>query len=238
MTAKTIRYLRVSFKDSLAAYEIPALRGGVIAKVGPEHDRFHNHQTDGRALYRYPLVQYKRLYGKAAMLCLGPAVDDIHQFFTQPDVRIPISGRQLDMEVDRLELHSHRLNVWDRPQAYRIHNWIGLNAEAYKTYTETRSAVARLEMLTRKLKGNILAMAKGLDWYIEDPIELDWHDMPEVRTVKLKGVPVLAFTGHFETNVSLPPFAGLGKSSSLGFGTVSKAKIKSSHFKSKQAKQA
>jgi hypothetical protein len=62
---KTIRLLRVEFDAPLKPYEVPAFRGAVVAKVGREHDLFHNHLDDTRYAYRYPLVQYKSLYERA-----------------------------------------------------------------------------------------------------------------------------------------------------------------------------
>ena len=78
-------------------------------------------------------------------------------------------------------------------------------------------------MLRRTLVGNILSMAKGLDYVVTSQIRLDIGRMRHrMRTVK--GVNMLGIECDFMVNFAIPDYLGLGKSVSRGFGAVVKVK--------------
>src|SRR5512133_775738 len=91
---RKIRLLQVLFEDEIHASEIPALRGAIIEKAGRKNIIFHNHLDDSKFLYRYPLIQYKCLNKRAALICIDYAVDEIHNFFGNTDWSIRLSGRE------------------------------------------------------------------------------------------------------------------------------------------------
>ena len=87
---KKLRVMTVAFDTTIEPYEIPAFRGAIAAKVGLEHEWFHNHNNEGlkqvpnhldayvesQQQYhnRYPLIQYKisaNRHQKRPMLIYG-----------------------------------------------------------------------------------------------------------------------------------------------------------------------
>jgi hypothetical protein len=72
--------------------------------------------------------------------------------------------------------------------------------------------------LKRILIGNILTFAKGVDWWIEDEIIV----VPQLKAIDIqfKNQKMLGFVGEFYSNVCLPDYIGLGKSTARGFGMV------------------
>lgn len=76
-TLKKIRYLTVRFDVEIQPYEIPAFRGAIIEKTGAEYVNFHHHLADGQFLYRYPVIQYKRIGRNPAIICIDEGTDDI-----------------------------------------------------------------------------------------------------------------------------------------------------------------
>ncbi len=102
---KKIRILTVIFDSAIRPYEIPALRGAVVEKVGKENTIFHNHLNNQNYLYRYPLIQYKQISGKPSLVCIEYGVDEIHKFFEKPDWSVKIGERWLDMKVYKLLLN-------------------------------------------------------------------------------------------------------------------------------------
>lgn len=219
---KKIRTLRILFDDTLQSFELPAFRGAIIDKTGRSHQLFHNHEGEGFR-YAYPLIQYKKLRGKAAMVCIGEGVDQIHHFFNRPDWSLQISGRTLPMHIHKLEMGDFTLQVWNQTFEYHIQNWIALNPEGYKTYQQLVGEQEKKDFLAKKLVGNVLSFAKGLDWHIDKEIQLELSSPIVSKTLKIKDVRMLGFTLNFKTNVSLPHGIGLGKSVSLGYGVVGKA---------------
>lgn len=217
---KKIRIVHIGFTDEISGFEIPAFRGGIIAKAGANSILFHNHTQEDKFRYRYPLIQYKVINRKPAIICIEEGVDEIHKFFENKTWDIEISGRHLEMKVDRLNLNSFVMQVWDKMFHYGISNWIALNQENYLRYNEMEHLSDKITFLENTLKANIISMAKGIGWTIDKNIELKILNLIDTRTVSLKGKKLLGFNLSFATNVFLPNYIGLGKSVSVGYGTV------------------
>jgi len=219
---KKIRVLTVVFDTEIAGFEIPAFRGAVIDKVGKDNVLFHNHLNNNHFLYKYPLIQYKMLNRKPAIMCIDFGVDEIHKFFEKRDWSLKISDRWLEMKIDKLQMNQFVMQVWDKTFNYSIHNWVALNQENFNSYHALQSMVQKIEMLERTLKGNILSFAKGIDWTVDKEIQLSIRDIRRNRTARVKGKLLEGFDLDFTTNVFLPNYIGLGKSVSLGYGVVTK----------------
>lgn len=224
---RKIRVLRVIFDEKIKSYEVPALRGAIIAKVGQKHILFHNHEGDNYR-YAYPLIQYKQLYGNAAMVCIGEGVEEIHRFFSSPNWELEISGRTLPMKIKQLEMNDFTLQVWNQTFDYELRDWIALNPHSYQEYRHLTDDSARQNFLAKKLIGNILSFAKGIDWHIDKEISLQITSPIISSNLRVKDVQMMGFSLRFRTNVSLPYGMGLGKSVSLGYGVVSKQSAVSS----------
>jgi len=217
---RRLRVLLVEFADEIEAREIPAFRGAIIAKAGREHILFHNHLNEQKYLYRYPLIQYKRIRKHPAIVCLDYGVDEIHNYFENRDWSIHISGRWLEMKIARLLMNQFTIQVWDKDFTYRVNNWIALNQENYREYMNLPEGPEKIAYLERKLTGNILSFAKGINWDVTRPINTRILQIEGTRPVTLKGKKVIGFNMVFTSNVFLPNYIGLGKSVSLGYGNV------------------
>jgi len=217
---KKIRIIQVVFGDEISGFEIPAFRGAIIEKAGKDTILFHNHLDEGKFRYRYPLIQYKVINRKPAIICIEEGVDEIHKFFENKSWSIEISGRQLEMKVERLNLNSFVMQVWDKMFSYGISNWIALNQENYQKFNSLAKLSDRINFLENTLKANIISMAKGIDWTVDKNIELKIMNLIDSRPVTLKGKKLLGINLTFNTNVFLPNYIGLGKSVSVGYGTV------------------
>lgn len=216
---KRIRILNISFNALIKSYEIPAFRGAIIEKAGKNNELFHNHKDD-KFNYRYPLIQYKTIAQKPAMLCIEEGVDEIHHYFQSKEWDIEVSGRKLDMSINQMSLNTFTMQVWDKTWDYSLRNWIALNQENYKKYREIDDEKEQTRFLEELLTGNILSFAKGIGWNVDKTIEVKINTIHNVNKVKLKGNFVLGFNLDFKTNVFLPNHIGLGKGVSHGYGVV------------------
>lgn len=217
---KKIRFLKVQFAADIDGWEIPAFRGAVIKKTGEQHITFHNHINDKEVIYRYPVIQYKRIGRNPALICVDFGVDEVHHFFNNRNLDIEISGRKLSLGVKNLQMNQFNLQVWEKTFTMHISQWLALNQENHAKYMATTDELSRLALLESILKGNILSFAKGIGWDIDREISLRIDTIEKVRPVTFKEQKVLAFDVTFRTNVFLPDYLGLGKGVSLGFGTV------------------
>ena len=191
MEGNRLKIWIIFFHNEIAPEEVPAFRGAVIANSGSESLLFHNHESDERLRYRYPLIQYKRINRKAAIVC-----------------------------VERTNAYRHLLQLWDTMFIYRIRKWLPLNQVNYAKYMALESLAEKYAMLEKLLTGNILSMAKGLGIRFEKQVECKIVAMEEPCLITYKGVKMMAFDAKFKSNVSLPDYIGLGKGVSLGMGTV------------------
>jgi len=221
---KQIRLLSIVFDTEIRTSEIPAFRGAIIQKAGLENILFHNHLGNDSFVYRYPLIQYKKIGNHPAMVCIDQGVDEIHKYFQNPDWSISISGRTVPMKILSLNMNRFTMQVWDKSWRYTLRNWVALNQENYLKYRATESLAQRTQLLESILMGNILSFAKGIEWDVDKPVQLSITDMNRTNLVRLKGNDVTAFNLTFKCNVFLPNHIGLGKSITQGYGVVREVK--------------
>ena len=222
---KQLRYLTIIFEPEIRAKQIPLFRGAIINKVGKELDLFHNHSENGY-IYRYPLIQYKRIKKHPAIICLEKGIDEIRHLFENPDWRLKLGEEEIELSVKDLKVRKVNLNVWDRMFNYKIFNWLALNEKNYKIYKEIESMVDKLQFLEKILVSNIVLFAKEIGWELPKDRKVQvkiTHFLKDKKTY-FKGVPLIAFDLVFKTNVFLPNYIGLGKGVSFGYGKLAKLK--------------
>jgi hypothetical protein len=222
---KKIKTLTVQFDNDLPPKLVPAFRGAIIEKVNRDHILFHQHKSDTEVLYKYPLVQYKSLNKKPAIVCLGDGVGELYRLLNQPNLNIKLHDKKVELIIDKLEMNNFELIVEPlKKHEYTLVNWLGLNSVNNQKFENIQGIKDKIDFLENLLKANILSFAKGLDWTIEENISVSIVEVKDQRIIRFKGVPLNAFDLIFETNVKLPLFIGLGKSVSHGYGMLKSKK--------------
>lgn len=225
--AKHIKVLTLRFNTAIANWEIPLFRGAVLNAIGSDVDiLFHNHAEDDRFRYSYPLIQYKRLGGKAAIVCVEEGVDSIGQFLMAQQPDVVLGERTAKLEMESVRPQNVLMQTWQSSFDYRLQHWLALNSENYRRYQELDSLSERIALLESILKGNLLSMCKGLGIYLSEELKVSITRLNEPRLVKVKGVRVMSFDVDFRSNLSLPDGIGIGKNASLGYGTVLRSRQK------------
>ena len=220
MQMKRIKILTVRFNNTILREELSWFRGAVLQATEDSDVLFHNHQEEGGLRYSYPLIQYKRINQKAAIVCLEKGADVIGQFFSACNFDVSLGERQVTLEVESVKAEQHLVQIWDGEFAYHIRRWLPLNHDNYEAYCQEESLAERCAMLERLLTANILSFAKGIGIHFDEQVVAKITQLDEPRTQYYKGVRLLSFDAEFKTNVSLPDYIGLGKGVSLGMGTV------------------
>ena len=223
-----IRTLTVFFNNSIEPHQVPQLRGGIIALIGEStngevNTLFHNHIEDKFRL-AYPLIQYKRISGKAAIVCLQEGCDQISTLLSTNNTEITIEDTPVNLEISKIIPQRFIFQTWNTQYAYRIRRWLALNPENYNTYLQMEGIAEKITLLEKILTANILSFAKGMGVHIENNIECKITSISEPYFPTFKQTKLTAFDVEFKTNVFLPNYIGLGKSSSLGFGIVTSKK--------------
>ncbi|MCF6183081.1 MAG: hypothetical protein L3J56_00400 [Bacteroidales bacterium] len=218
---KKINLLDITFEDEIFVYELPAFRGAVIKMVGRENILFHNHlNKDYR--FAYPLIQYKRINKKPHILCIEDGVDEAHKFFINRQEGLLLGERPYELKVDAIHLYKHEIKLNGALHKYNIKDWLPLSQKNYLEYKCLDTQIEKIKFLERILIGNILSLAKGISWTIEEELKLNILEIKNTHKVKMKKTERLAFSLSFQSNIQLPNNIGLGRNVSLGFGTVKK----------------
>lgn len=198
------------------------LRGYFSRLFGAESDLWHNHQSDGRPIYRYPLIQYK-VVGRQPMLTgVGDGAQLLIQHFLEVK-ELEIDGLRLPVHSKQVKSGEVEVGVNGSLHRYTFANpWFALNQENYRVYQNMPKG-ERKPLLQRLLTGHILAFLKGVGHWEEKRVMVELLDLKPVQS-KFKDQPMLMFKGGFVTNAQLPDYIGLGKSVARGFGAIHQAK--------------
>lgn len=220
---KTTRTLTLMLDGEIAAHEIPLFRGAVIASMGNTANvLYHNHRENEGYRYAYPLIQYKRIHRKAAIVCLNEGADIIGQFLSEGVKEYRIGDHTVKMSPESLRPARLLMQTWQEDFHYSLRRWLPLNSDNYRRYQAAEGLSDRIALLEGILRGNILSMAKGLGITVEHEITVTITTLSAPRLLKNKGVKLMAFDLEFKSNFTLPDFAGLGKNASIGYGVVTR----------------
>ena len=221
-----INVLTILFDNELLSHEVPLFRGAVIRALNDKNVLFHNHRGDMGFRYSYPLIQYKTLRKKAAIVCAGEGTLAIGEFFASGNFDVMIGERSERLQLSRVEPRRCNVQVWDQMFHYRLRRWLPLNGENYKRYQKCESFAEKCTLLENILKGNILSMGKGLEVMFDKEVKTVITHMEDPYIITVKGIKLMCFNIEFDCNVSLPANIGLGKHASLNCGIVSPVKEK------------
>ncbi len=225
MEIPKIKTLILTFDGEIARHEVPLFRGAVIASMGGKaNPLYHNHRDEEGYRYAYPLIQYKRIHKKAAIVCLNEGADIIGQFLSEGVREYQIGDHTVTMSPESLRLTQLVMQTWQDEFHYSLRRWLPLNSDNYRRYQAAEGLADRIALLESILKGNILSMAKGLGITVEHEITVTITTLSTPYLQKNKGTRLMAFDLEFKSNFSLPNFTGLGKNASIGYGVVTRRK--------------
>lgn len=213
-----LKYVVIKYPDvKLNMSDTPKLRGYFGNKY-KQSQSMHNHSSN-KLIYKYPLVQYK-VIGKSPYLvglCDGASellISCLNENKIQIEEKIVNIGKveivtdMVDFEVT-YEVYEYKF----------VTPWVALNQINERKYS-TCNEIERKELLEKILIGNLISMAKGVNYNVDKRIIMKLSISPV--SVTLKGIPMYGFIGNFKTNFLIPNYVGLGRSVSRGFGTVEK----------------
>lgn len=221
--AKYIRTLTVFYDTEINSREIPLFRGAVIKSLGDKANvLYHNHTGEETFRYSYPLIQYKRLNGKAAITCVENGVDLVGQLLSDFYGMINVGKREAECKVMQVQSAKDLIQLSNTPKVYHLYQWLPLNSKNYEQYQSTDDLIEKIKILERVLIGNILSFLKGVDIHMEEQIDLHITNITGQRPANYKGIKIMAFDIEFKTNLCLPQYIGIGKNASIGYGLLTK----------------
>lgn len=215
-----LRILTIKFNTEIKQSEIPLFRGAVIDITKGENILLHNHIGASKFRYSYPLVQYKIINRKAAIICLGDGVDAIGEFFSSLNHNIHLGDREVSLSVEDISAKKTAIIETDPMIGYRISSWLPLNQKNYKEYKTLDSLAEKCIFLENILRGNILSFCKGIGYHLDFNLKSSITQIKESGHIRFKNIKMQSFNAEFKANINLPSRIGLGKGTSLGFGNI------------------
>ena len=219
-----IKTLTIQFNTPLQRRELPLFRGAIIASISTGNILFHNHNEGSTLRYAYPLIQYKRIGGKASIVCIEEGVEAIGELLANQDLCVNIGKRKIELRIEHVEAEEVEIENSETRIDYHLRDWLALNEINYALFFETDDLITRIKMLERILVGNILSFLKGIGVRIDYPLkpvikEYKINNITNFKHIKLTSIDI-----DFSINIMLPNQIGLGKHSSIGAGILTRKK--------------
>ncbi len=194
------------------------LRGYFAKLFGQESDLFHNHDQDGKSLYRYPRVQYKVVDQTPTLVGLAEGAQLLTERFLQ--IReIDIDGEIIPLHQKNMRSDQIAVGLSDELLEYKfVTPWYPLNQENFSIYNQAESAKQQ-NQLKGILTSNILNIFTFDQYYANQQVMVHLNLQRPIFS-RFKNQKILTFFGSFVTNAILPDYIGLGKSVARGFGTI------------------
>ena len=195
------------------------IRGYFANWWGEKSNLLHNHEADGKPIYRYPLVQYKVLRNEPTILGLGEGAKLLVEMFLNLE-ELVIEDQIFPLANKNIRSKQVEVGLTKEAHVYQfLSPWMALNPENYHAWKDAEGE-ERKRIEEGTLKRNILAFLKAVGVWLEEELVVDLKLVP--MSTKFKGQVMTAFKGSFSTNVLLPDLIGLGKSTSRGYGIIQK----------------
>ena len=218
---KHIAIHRLSFKAALSGKQTPAFRGAIIKAMGEAaHPLMHNHLDNGLR-FAYPMVQYKIIDGCPTILTFGEEGVLLNDFFSKNEsFDVSIRGKNIPCHLQTCKKSDYIPVIDVQPNYYSIADYLPLTDDNVQEYDSLMALTDKICLLEKIMTGNILSFFKGIDYHVDEQIVCVITSIERQHTIKYKGVHFRAFDMHFVSNVLLPDYIGLGKSTSIGMGTI------------------
>ena len=204
----------------------PSILRGAIASNFPENDLFHQHNKDGKVLYRYPRIHYRwdnpKKYNRkphladALIVAFGEGVEALTMLFTS-DIKINLNGIDLETSEISCDLNNCKFEITNELHEYFFRSpWLPLKKENYEMFKKN-SYYKQNKELNRIIWGNILSAARDLGVEFSNTVYTLFQVKKRV-VCPYKILELQGFTGRLITNVDIPEDFGLGSKVSHGYG--------------------
>ncbi len=191
---------------------------GALARLFSGDDRFHQHDAQGRVLYRYPPVLYRWNRDKALIAGWGDAAQLLPNL-PWLDLELTLDEDQVEVGDALIRCHSADIAYSPRLHHYRLVNPVLLfNQDNYRRY-QVMNAEEKHQEQDRLLIAQLLTALRNLG------AELPGHlyaTLIEPRSTRchFKQQELLGLGGRLLCNLSLPPGFAFGHAVSHGYGWV------------------
>jgi hypothetical protein len=187
--------------------------------TGQLADYTRHHQTSPAAsVHRYPVLQVKLVRDTYIVLGISQGASFLQDLAKDQHV--------LGAGTTTCRIRSGDTGIREEPfgtvatdTVYEFQTpWLALNQQNAKKFYELKGKPARDAFMLNMLSTQLNSLAKSLDYPISVPVTCT----AKVRFLRERvgRENRIVFLGKFRTNLSIPDYFGIGRSISLGYGTI------------------
>lgn len=198
--------------------QISDFRSFLNKQLDYQADILHNHTDDGE-IYRYPLVQFRSVAGKAVLFGIGEGVGFIKKLIVSD--MLPAEFRA-DIKMEETETE---IGMSEKPITYSLNHYLPLNTDNYESWKKQDDLIQRTTLLQKVTVGHLLNFCTEMGFKIPNKsLTVKLKRVDTLESVKLKAsgneMQFLCFNVTFEANLTLPTNISLGKGKSKGYGVL------------------
>lgn len=210
----------IRFKNCLSQREIEFFRGAIIELASMrDATLFHNH-TDEGFRYDYPMIQYKNLQGRTALVGVNQGASELLWLRPYLNRELNIGIKRIPFEVISVENTETQIGVMPAMMSYTLTDWLPLNQKNDRQFHSSSDESMRIALLESILSDSIFSFYKDLGYTPETKVLCKIERRSPIEKVLYKGVEMRTIDIDFLTNALLPQYIGIGKGSSIGHGIV------------------
>ena len=195
-------------------------------------DLFYNRNEEtGNSENRYPLIQYKPINGKAAIIAINEGADALNAILSllkkesnKPFNKKFLVTKQNPIDLSKpklLPLQKHKIQLLSKKQQYLITDWLPLDSQRYKAWTASGELKMLVEILDECLPRQIANMIASVGYSHSFPFVAHTTSIlatkEKLQVYEEKKVP---FDCTFDCNVCLPENIGIGQVPGIGYGRI------------------
>ncbi|MCP5421235.1 MAG: hypothetical protein H6969_12220 [Gammaproteobacteria bacterium] len=194
---------------------------GAIAHAFAEDDWFHQHDADGKPLYRYPRVQYRWQDGQGVVIGWETAAERLLQA-PWLDLNLHLGEEEVVVSDAMMSAQHGAFGISER-----LHHYVWrspallFNQDNYRRYQKMEPAQQRDER-DRLLVAQLLTALRGLQ--VDFSAQL-YATLTQFRTrsCRYKQQELMGIQGQFVSNAVLPDGFAIGHAVSHGYGWLGPA---------------
>lgn len=194
---------------------------GALATAFRADPLFHQHDpATGKALYRYPRVQYRWRAGHGVVIGWAEAAS---RLLDRPwlDLHLQLGEESVSIGDAALTLNHGQFAVSERLERYRLCSPVLLfNQENYRRY-QSMSEHEQSQERDRLLVSYLLTALRGLDVTFPERLYATFT-RSQYRPCHYKGQDLLGVVGEIVCNAGLPDGFAFGRAVSHGYGWLSR----------------
>jgi hypothetical protein len=214
-----MKMMKVIFPEiEIKPHEIPKVRGFFANKFRDE-PLLHNHLPGGTFSYKYPQIQYRIIQSHPALIAFGEGFEVLKKIFFNLDEMI-IQEKIYHLQEKEISVTEEQFGQIVQAERYQfLSPWMALNEDNYAKYLPLNELEQQI-MLKKIIIGNIITLAKGMNYTIPEPHKLQCEGYFRPTQIHFKKMMMQCFYGDFMVNFQIPDLLGLGKQVARGFGVV------------------